>query len=91
MHRAIDLSMTHRHMETYICLKCKLQSDIEWWFQMATAWNGASILAQLQADSHDGAITSDASGGWSCGAFHGLESEEVRHEWCNVVQLIHST
>ena len=38
---------------------------------MATAWNGVLILAPLRADSSDGAITSDASGGWGCSAFHG--------------------
>ena len=69
VHRAIELS-THRHMEAYIRLNCKYRSNIEWWFQMATAWNGVSILAPLSADSSDGAITSDASGGWGCGAFH---------------------
>ena len=41
--------------------------------QMARSWNGVSILAPVHADSPDGEITSDASGCWGCGAFHGRE------------------
>ena len=69
--RVIVLSTTRRHVEARLRLNRELRSDAEWWFQMASSWNGVSILAPLRANFPDGFITSDASGGWGCGAFHG--------------------
>ena len=68
--RMIDLSKKRKHLEAIIRITKEFRSDLEWWFQMATAWNGTSILSPLKAMNPDGEITSDASGSWGCGAFH---------------------
>ena len=71
--RVIDLSTTRRHLESRIRLNCEFRSDVEWWFRMASSWNGISMLVPFRFESPDGSFTTDASGGWGCGAFHGSE------------------
>ena len=73
VHRVIKLSKTRKHIDAPLRVNADCRSDIEWWYQMARSWNGVSILAPVHADSPDGEITSDASGCWGCGAFHGRE------------------
>ena len=75
IHRVIKLSKTRKHIDAPLRVNADCRSDIEWVVPklMARSWNGVSILAPVHADSPDGEITSDASGCWGCGAFHGRE------------------
>ena len=87
--RIIDLSTTRHHMEARIRLNRELRSDVEWWFQLSSSWNGVSILAPIRANAPDGFVTSDASGGWGCGAFCGSEWFQLR--WDSHVAPLHIT
>ena len=68
--RMIDLSMVRSHPNATLHLNREFRTDLEWWFQFATGWNGISILAPAKALAPNGLITSDASRNWGCGAFH---------------------
>ena len=65
VHRII-LSSSHKHIETCICLNREFWSGLEWWFQLAAAWNGISILALLKAENPCGNSGCEAfsSGEW---------------------------
>lgn len=68
--RMIDLSTVRSHMNATLRLNREFRSDLEWWYQLATVWNGVSILSPIRSLAPDGLVTSDASGSWGCGAFH---------------------
>ena len=45
-------------------------SKVAWWHIFLQDWNGVSILAALGDQTPSVILTSDASGGWGCGAFY---------------------
>ena len=61
----ISSSTSHR-----IRLNTPARADIYWWHLFMDRWNGISILWDLQRQSADLSVYSDASGSWGCGA-HG--------------------
>ena len=65
--RMIELSKARKRMEDHIRLNKAFRSDIEWWHQFASSWNGTSILAPVHKENPDGIVVSDASGRWGCG------------------------
>ena len=65
--RMIDLSTTVRELHHFVCLNEGFRSDLEWW-AMFTGWNGVSLMSTVVYKSPDIIVTSDASGGWGCGA-----------------------
>lgn len=78
--RMIDLSTSRNHMEAWLRLNWEFRSDLEWWFQLASAWNGVSLLAPLRRQSPDLELTTDASGSWGCGAFHEVDWFQLQWE-----------
>lgn len=85
----INLSTSRNHMKAHIRLNREFRSDLEWWFQLAAAWNGISILAPLKTENPDQEITSDASGTWGCGAFSAGEWFQL--QWQSSMALVHIT
>ena len=78
--RMIDLSTSRSHMEAWLRLNQEFCSDLEWWFQLASSWNGVSLLAPHKRECPDLEITSDASGSWGCGAFQGADWFQLQWE-----------
>ena len=62
---------------------------MEWWFQLAAAWNGISILAPLKAENPELEVTSHASGNWGCGAFSSEEWFQL--QWDSSMSAVHIT
>ena len=69
--RLLDLlkSARSRPQNAYIRLNLEARSDILWWQTFIAEWNGLSMMRSLRQASPDVILTSDASGGWGCGAF----------------------
>ena len=87
--RMIELSKARKRMEDHIRLNKAFRSDIEWWHQFASSWNGTSILAPVHKENPDGIVVSDASGRWGCGAFHGPEWFQL--QWDHNTLSLHIT
>ena len=87
--RMINLSSSRKHIEAHIRLNTEFRSDLEWWFQLAAAWNGISIFAPLKAVNPDLEVTSDASGNWGCGAFS--SGEWFQLQWDSSMTPVHIT
>ena len=58
--KMIDLSTVCSHMNATLRLNREFHSDLEWWYQLATVWNGVSILSPVRSLASDGLVTSDA-------------------------------
>lgn len=90
VHQTIKLSTVRKHMDAWIRINQQFRADLDWWYQMVSTWNGASILALLKAEAPDHTITSDASGSWECGgAFHA--NEWVQMQWDSHTAPLHIT
>ena len=63
----------------HIRLNREFRADLAWWRLFIEQWNGVGLLQSVQLDSDCPVVTSDASGGWGCGAWHG--SHWFQHEW----------
>ena len=72
LRRLIDLSTTVKQLTRYIRLGPSARSDIEWWYQYCTAWNGISMMSVVNKarPEFNVSIVSDASGSWGCGALN---------------------
>jgi len=71
LRRIINLSTVVKHLDHYLRLSRSARSDIEWWFQFASRWNGTAMMTPVNKASPQSMITSDASGKWGCGGFCG--------------------
>lgn len=73
--RLIDLAKSTDHLEQYLRLSREARSDIEWWHQYASSWNGVAMMSPslVQTTHMQFTLTSDASGSWGCGAYTGNE------------------
>ena len=69
LRRLIDLAKLAKHPNHYVRLNTDARSDIEWWWQFASTWNGISMMFEARRESCDVALVSDASGSWGCGAY----------------------
>ena len=87
LRRLIDLSTTARHLDHFIRLNGDARSDLEWWAQFISTWNGVSLLSSVSNQPPDLSVTSDASGSWGCGAFWGAEWFQL--EWAGLLQEAH--
>ena len=65
LRRMIDLMKTTNLPRHHVRLTAEFKSDLHWWVSFLPRWNGRSIVPQ-EDPSHE--VTSDASGGWGCGA-----------------------
>ena len=71
LRRLIDLSMVTKRLDHHIRLNLSARSDIEWWWQFASPWNGISMLVTQLKENPAIVCTTDASGSWGCGAWYG--------------------
>ena len=69
LRRMIDLSTTVKELHHFVRLNKGFRSDLEWWAMFLAGWNGVSLLSTVVRKPPDAIVTSDASGGWGCGAF----------------------
>ena len=53
----------------HIRLNTLARTDILWWYFFMDRWNGISMLWDLQKQTADLSVFSDASGSWGCGAY----------------------
>ena len=65
LRRMIDLMKTANLPRHHVRLTAEFKSDLHWWASFLPRWNSRSIVPQ-EDPSHE--VTSDASGGWGCGA-----------------------
>ena len=72
MRRIISLLSIAKQRHHHIRLNKDFRSDLHWWKTFAAHWNGSSLI--INHNSANFEITSDASGAWGCGAWHG-------HKW----------
>ena len=71
LRRLFDLSATVKKNHHHVSLNKGARSDLAWWHEFLTEWNGVSLLSALGEQDPSVIVTSDASGGWGCGAFWG--------------------
>ena len=71
LRRLIDLSTVAKHLDHFIRFSRDARSDVEWWYQFSTLWNGVSMMRSVGASPISVTLTSDAFGSWGCGAFYG--------------------
>lgn len=69
LRQAISLLSVTKRCHHHIRLNKEFRSDIAWWRAFAASWNGASLV--IHSQSMEFTITSDASGAWECGVWHG--------------------
>ncbi len=70
LRRMIDLAASVKGLHHIVRLNKGFRSDLQWWACFLPKWNGTSMMSGLErAERVAGTITSDASGGWGCGAF----------------------
>lgn len=69
LRRIVELSKVVKKNHHHIQLNNSLCSDLEWWATFLPVWNGVGMLSNLCHRPHTVAVTSDASGGWGCGAY----------------------
>ena len=73
LRRMIDLLSTTRvnaPKSAVIRLNHTFRADLAWWAEFVIQWNGISFLPPSPHLSR-ASLTSDASGTWGCGAWHG--------------------
>ncbi len=70
LHRLTSHLRGGRHGDHFIRLNQEARADIHWWLVFMKSRNGVAFTPLKQAEI---VLTSDASGSWGCGAFHGNE------------------
>ncbi len=76
----IDLLTTTRPStpkSASIRLSSAFHADLAWWVEFLPQWNGISFLHPPLSHIHM-SMTSDASGSWGCGAWHGTSWFQVQ-------------
>ena len=68
LRRMISLAKMAKQLHHHIRLNRGFKSDLQWWSCFLPNWNGVSMMARAPR-RYDATVTSDASGGWGCGAF----------------------
>ena len=63
------MSATVRKPHHHLSLNKGARSDLAWWHEFLTDWNGVSLLVALGKQEPTVVLTSDASGRWGCGDF----------------------
>ena len=89
LRRLIDVSASVQKLDGFVRLNASAQSDIYWWKEFATAWNGTSMLTEVRRNSPDATITSDASGHWGCGAY--CNAQWFQLQWSQSTMQFHIT
>ena len=90
LRRMIDLSTTVKELHHFVRLNKGFRSDLEWWSMFLEGWNGVSLLSTVARKPPDVMVTSDASGGWGCGAFSS-SGEWFQFPWPENWKAVHIT
>ncbi len=69
LRRMINLSTIARELHHRIRLNRGFRSDLAWWALFLRDWNGVGMMTSVARRPPQMILTSDASGGWGCGAF----------------------
>ena len=69
LRRMIDFSSVPKELHHWVRLNKGFQSDLHWWAVFLEDWNGVSIFDSVVHSPPAATVTSDALGGWGCGAF----------------------
>ena len=77
--RLFDLSTRVSKPDHHVKLNTGARSDLVWWLEFKSGWNGISLLSSLGQLVPTSTLTSDASGTWGCGAF--WESKWFQLAW----------
>lgn len=89
LRRLIDLSMMAKRLDHFVRLSKEARSDIEWWFRFCEEWNGVAMMTSVSENPVAATLTSDASGGWGCGAY--TRSQWFMLQWAGPVTECHIT
>ena len=90
LRRLIDLSTVPKKMHHQVRLNRAFQSDLLWWDTFLEDWNGVSMMTSLHRSPASATLTSDASGGWGCGAFTS-DGEWFQMQWPDYWGSVHIT
>ena len=90
LRRMISLSTVAKEPHHHIRLNKNFQSDLEWWAVFLPGWNGIGMMSNLCHLPHSALITSDASGGWGCGAFNSA-NQWFQAQWPKCWSSVHIT
>ena len=88
LHRLINLSMMVHNLDNYVRLNLLARSDIRWWAEFASQWNGTSMLCNMQKNAPHIFVTPDASGTWGCGVYVG--EHWFQYQWPQDMQDCHN-
>ncbi len=88
LRRLINLSMAVTQLEDFVRLNHEARSDIEWWYQFSSKWNGITML-QERSNNKMVSLTSDASGSWGCGSY--WDTKWFMFKWSGPVAECHIT
>ena len=81
LQRLIDLSMTVRQLERWVCLNVAARADLEWWWGFGLHWNGSAMMKSIVGMQQPQVeVVTDASGNWGCGAVCGAQWFQVSWE-----------
>ena len=69
LRRMIELSIVPKELHHRVRLNEGFRADVAWWHLFLEDWNGRSMMTGLVRGMTVGVLTTDASGGWGCGAF----------------------
>ena len=89
LRRLIDVSTTVHQLDRHVRLTTSARSDLEWWFQYCSCWNGISMMSTVHKANPDITILTDASGKWGCGALAGLNWFQL--QWAGPISNLHIT
>ncbi len=90
LRRMIQLSTVGKKLHHRIRLNKGFRSDLEWWALFLPKWNGVSLMSSVTRQPPSVTFTSDASGGWGCGAFSS-EGQWFQCEWSGSWESVHIT
>ena len=90
LRRMIDLPLVPKELHHWVRLSKGFQSDLHWWAIFMDGWNGVSMFDSTIPSPPFATLTSDASGGWGCGAFTST-GEWFQFRWPPAWDHIHIT
>ena len=71
LRQMIDLLRIPRRPHHHVRLNSSFRADLRWWSTFVAQWNGVAVVPPSSPPGST--MTSDASGHWGCGAWHGRE------------------
>ena len=69
LRRLFELSATVSKPNHHVSLNKAARSDLLWWNEFLTDWNGVSLMSVMGEVEPSIVLTSDASGSWGCGVY----------------------